>query len=79
MGLQLLVKASMLVGATLVVKWLIGARASAAARHLAWTLVVAGLLGLPLLSAVVPAWEVALPVRGICAPSPQTGTSIGRP
>ena len=38
MGLQLLVKASMLVGATLVVQWLIGARASAAARHFSWSL-----------------------------------------
>ena len=62
MGLQLLVKASMLGGAALVVQWLIGARASAAARHLSWSIVVIGLLGLPLLSAVLPTWEVALPV-----------------
>lgn len=35
-------------------------RASAARRHLAWTLGVTGLLVLPLLSAALPAWRVTL-------------------
>ena len=87
MGLQLLVKASMLVGAALVVQWLIGARSSAAARHLSWSIVVTGLLGLPLLSAVLPTWEVALPVsrslsvepaNGDVDPSPRAPDSIVR-
>jgi beta-lactamase regulating signal transducer with metallopeptidase domain len=87
MGLQLLVKASMLVGAALVVQWLIGARSSAAARHLSWSIVVIGLLVLPLLSAVLPTWEVALPVsrslsvvpaNGDVDPSPGAPDSIVR-
>jgi beta-lactamase regulating signal transducer with metallopeptidase domain len=61
-GLQLLVKASVLVGAALVVQWLVCRRVSAAARHLAWAFVVVGLLGLPLLGAVLPTLEVALPL-----------------
>ena len=73
MGLQLLVKASMLVGAALVVQWLIGARSSAAARHLSWSIVVIGLLGLPLLSAVLPTWEVALPVSRSLSVAPANG------
>jgi bla regulator protein BlaR1 len=36
-------------------------RASAATRHLLWTLAVIGLLGLPLLVSSLPAWEVAMP------------------
>jgi beta-lactamase regulating signal transducer with metallopeptidase domain len=73
MGLQLLVKASMLVAAALVVQWLIGARSSAAVRHLSWSIVVIGLLGLPLLSAVLPTWEVALPVSRSVSVAPANG------
>lgn len=35
-------------------------RASAATRHLIWTTAIAGVLALPLLAAVVPAWNVPL-------------------
>jgi len=35
-------------------------RASAATRHLIWTTAIAGVLALPLLSVVVPAWDVPL-------------------
>src|SRR5688572_20901872 len=35
-------------------------RASAATRHLIWTTAIAGVLALPLLSVVVPAWNVPL-------------------
>ena len=77
MGLQLLVKASMLVGAALAVQWLIGARSSAAARHLSWSIVVIGLLVLPLLSAVLPTWEVALPVSRSLSVAPAKGRSPG--
>ena len=46
-------------------------RASAAARHLVWTLALAGVLVLPLLGAVLPAWHVrALPEVAAAAPVP---------
>jgi beta-lactamase regulating signal transducer with metallopeptidase domain len=61
-GVQLLVKASLLVSAGVAAQWLIGRRMSAAARHLAFSFIVVGLLGLPLLTAVLPSWQIALPV-----------------
>jgi beta-lactamase regulating signal transducer with metallopeptidase domain len=61
-GLQLLVKASLLVSAGVAAHWLIGRRMSAAIRHLAFLFIVVGLLGLPVLTAVLPSWEIALPV-----------------
>jgi beta-lactamase regulating signal transducer with metallopeptidase domain len=36
-------------------------RTSAASRHLIWTFAVTGLLLLPILSAVLPSWDVAIP------------------
>ncbi len=45
-------------------------RASAAARHVIWTLTVAGLLVLPVLSVVLPGWRVA-PVNRVKAATPQ--------
>jgi beta-lactamase regulating signal transducer with metallopeptidase domain len=46
-------------------------RASAATRHFIWTLAVFGLLGLPLVATMVPAWEVAVPIA-----SPETDAAI---
>jgi bla regulator protein blaR1 len=37
-------------------------RASAASRHFVWTLAVAALLVLPVLSAALPRWDVEIPV-----------------
>ena len=37
-------------------------RASAAARHFAWTLGVVSVLALPLASALMPAWRIVVPI-----------------
>jgi beta-lactamase regulating signal transducer with metallopeptidase domain len=61
-ALHLLLKATLLLalagGAGLALR-----RASAASRHLVWTLAVAGLLALPLFSLLLPAWRVPLEVE----------------
>ena len=54
-------KGSILMGATAALVALMG-RASAATRHAAWTLAIAGLLLLPIFSAIVPSWEIAVPL-----------------
>lgn len=66
----LLVKSTvLLVAAWLVTRVMLPRRASAAARHLVWTLAVCGLVLLPLLGAVVPRWEAAwLPAAPSAAP-----------
>ncbi len=53
-----LLKASLLLGAAGVAAWLLRG-ASAAARHGVWCFALLGLLLLPLLSAMLPAWRVA--------------------
>ncbi len=51
-------------------------RASAAARHLVWTLALAGVLVLPLLGAVLPVWHVrALPEVAAAAPAPASSAA----
>jgi uncharacterized protein (TIGR03435 family) len=64
MILAILIKATALLGVAFLAYVLMARRASAAARHLLWTLAVAGLLGLPLFVAVAPGWarfEVSAP------------------
>jgi beta-lactamase regulating signal transducer with metallopeptidase domain len=56
----ILVKGSVLVTAAALAHVLTRRRTSAAARHLAWTFAVVGLLLLPLLSATLPTWDVAV-------------------
>jgi beta-lactamase regulating signal transducer with metallopeptidase domain len=46
-------------------------RASAATRHFVWTLVVAGLLLMPVLSATLPEWPLVVPI-----PTAQTSAAI---
>jgi beta-lactamase regulating signal transducer with metallopeptidase domain len=59
-GLGLLVKATMVIGAGLLAARLMR-RSGADARHLVWTATLFGLLGLPLLSAVLPEWRTPMP------------------
>jgi beta-lactamase regulating signal transducer with metallopeptidase domain len=68
-GLWLLVKATALVGLAALVQILFLRRASAAARHLVWIGALAGLLLLPLVSRMLPAWPVA--VRVLSLPGPE--------
>ena len=53
---EILVKASLLMSAGALAHLLLARRASAAARHLLWTLAIIGLLLPPVLSMVVPGW-----------------------
>lgn len=59
--LPLVLKATLLLAFAAVVHALMVRRASAASRHLVWTLAVVSLLALPVLSLLVPSW--AIPVR----------------
>jgi beta-lactamase regulating signal transducer with metallopeptidase domain len=61
-------KASVLMAAAAVACLLIHRRASAAIRHLLWTLAVLSLLLLPALAAIGPRWKVALPLAGAISP-----------
>jgi beta-lactamase regulating signal transducer with metallopeptidase domain len=55
------VKSSCLLGVAALATQQFGRRTSAASRHLIWTFAVAGLLLLPILSSVLPRWDVAIP------------------
>jgi beta-lactamase regulating signal transducer with metallopeptidase domain len=54
--ISILLKASVVLSAALIAHALAGRRTSAATRHLMWTFAIAGLLLLPILSAVLPGW-----------------------
>jgi beta-lactamase regulating signal transducer with metallopeptidase domain len=56
--LWFIIKASVLLGAAAIVERLAYRRTSAATRHLVWTIAVAGLLLLPILSLALPEWVV---------------------
>lgn len=58
----LFVKMSLVLVAAAATDALLRRRASAAIRHLLWTLALASMLLLPLASALVPAWNVAVPI-----------------
>ena len=75
--LLIVLKASCVMGAAAMVNALRYRRSSASFRHLVWTLAVAGLLALPVLSAGLPGWQVALPAAfapetAVVAPGPDT-------
>ncbi len=59
--LLIVLKASCIMGAAAIVSALRHRRSSASFRHLVWTLAVAGLLALPVLSVGLPGWRVAMP------------------
>src|SRR5215208_6513855 len=55
-ALSILIKASLLLSGIAAAQMLVARRASAATRHLIWTLAIVGLLLLPLLAFVLPGW-----------------------
>ncbi len=69
-GLGLMLKATLLIGAGLLIARLMR-KSGADARHLVWTATLFGLLGLPLLSALLPDWRTPMPavLSRLTAPS----------
>jgi beta-lactamase regulating signal transducer with metallopeptidase domain len=59
-ALLIIVKASVLLGAAAIVQTLLSRWTSAATRHLVWTLAIAGVLLLPVLSLALPDWTVVI-------------------
>src|SRR5262245_20183771 len=69
-ALSILLKASILFSGGALVHLLFGRRMSAAARHLTWTLIVVGLLTLPVLSVVLPTWTAfTTPASNVVTPA----------
>lgn len=65
----IVVKASVLMAAAAVVCLLMYRQASAATKHLLWTLTILSLLLLPALAIVGPRWTIALPLARATPPS----------
>ena len=57
-ALDIIVRASALLAAAALVDLVLRRRASAATRHLVWTLAIGALLALPIASYVLPEWTV---------------------
>ena len=68
--LVIVVNATMLLAAAAVVDARLQRRGSAAARHLVWTIAIAGLLALPIASLSLPAWTLRIPIARPVAPAP---------
>ena len=66
-ALDAAIKVTLLLSAAGVVTWTLG-RASAALRHLVWTLALVSALALPMLSIALPRWQ--LPIVTLAAPAP---------
>ncbi len=58
---MLLIKATVMLAATAAAQVILRRHASAATRHGVWTLAIAALLALPVLSVSLPEWPVAIP------------------
>jgi beta-lactamase regulating signal transducer with metallopeptidase domain len=67
-ALGVIVKASLLLVVAAIVQAVLPRRTSAATRHLVWTLAVASLLVLPILSLALPAWAVVIHTPSAAVP-----------
>lgn len=54
-------------------------RASAASRHLVWSLALASLLAMPILSFGLPSWQVSVLPGSLAEAQPETETNLPRP
>ena len=61
-AIDIVVRASALLTAAALIDLFLRRRASAATRHLLWTLAVVALLALPIASSELPAWLVRIPI-----------------
>ena len=60
--LDVAIKSSLLLAGAGILQAALRRRGSAAARHLVWTIAIAGLLAVPIASSLSPAWKVEIPV-----------------
>ena len=60
-ALWIVARASTLIAIAALVQLVVGRRSSAAARHLVWTLAIAGVLLLPLVTWALPTWSLVVP------------------
>ena len=67
-ALDIIVRASALLAAAALADLVLRRRASAATRHLLWTLALGALLALPIASYVLPEWTVPIPIARPFAP-----------
>ena len=76
--LDIIVRASALLAAAALADLVLRRRASAATRHLVWTLAIGALLALPIASYALPEFSVAIPIARSFVPrvAPYTATAI---
>jgi beta-lactamase regulating signal transducer with metallopeptidase domain len=77
--IDIVVKASALLAAAALADALLGRRMSAAARHLLWSIVIVGLLVLPIASYALPHWEITIRVPRTSRPSVVHNSTRGAP
>jgi beta-lactamase regulating signal transducer with metallopeptidase domain len=73
--LDVIVRASALLAVAAVADLGLRRRASAATRHLVWTLAIGALLALPMAAFVLPQWTVPIPIARRAAPHVASGTA----
>jgi beta-lactamase regulating signal transducer with metallopeptidase domain len=61
-ALDIVIRASALLGAAAFATFFMRRGVSAATRHLVWTLAIGALLALPIASSVLPGWTVSIPI-----------------
>lgn len=66
--LDIVLKASALLAAAGLIEACLRRGGSAAARHLVWTLAIAGVLALPVASVAVPHWQLSIPIARASGP-----------